>query len=221
MTGESLLLLAWTLYFGLHSLLAADGVKRRLSAKLPRLASCYRLGYNLVALITLLPIIWIHTAYPAHMLWQWQGAASVVAQGFTLAALLGFAWSLKYYDMAAFSGIRAGLRRDAEKTQDSFTLSPLHRHVRHPWYLFALIILWSRDQNSLTLISSVMISVYLFLGSRLEERKLLRAFGRRYGDYMARVPGIIPLPWRRLSAAEARALTRRSPPAADADRWSG
>ena len=44
-----------------------------------------------------------------------------------------------------------------------------------------------------------------FLLARLEEKKLLVYHGDTYRRYMARVPGLIPLPWKSLTAAEAEA----------------
>lgn len=207
--AELLLLPTWGVFFVLHSLFASHAFKRYILAKLPRLAPCYRLAYNLVALIMLIPVFWIHAEFDAEPMWQWTGVAEVVTDILLLLALSGFVWSLKYYDMRAFTGIKACRSQDVSITQDSLTISPLHRFVRHPWYLFAIVIIWSRAQNSLTLISSIMITLYFFIGSKLEERKLLRDFGTAYGDYMKRVPGIIPRPWRRLSVAEANRISRR------------
>jgi len=210
-TAELLLIFTWGVYFALHSLFAGHAFKRYILAKLPRLAPCYRLAYNLVALLTLLPIAWIHLTFTAEPAWQWHGVVKTAAEILALLALLGFFWSLKYYDMRAFTGIATCLGRHTDSSADKFTISPLHRLVRHPWYLFGLILVWSRNQDSLTLISSIMVTLYLFTGSRLEERKLLRDFGDVYRHYMERVPGIIPRPWKRLSAAEAERLSRPGP----------
>ena len=42
----------------------------------------------------------------------------------------------------------------------------------------------------------------------MEEKKLLVYHGDTYRRYMARVPGLIPLPWKTLTAAEAKALVK-------------
>lgn len=60
--------------------------------------------------------------------------------------------------------------------------------------------------NATTLLSSVFITLYFVIGSRLEEQKLLTYHGDTYRRYMARVPGLIPLPWKSLTAEEARVL---------------
>jgi protein-S-isoprenylcysteine O-methyltransferase Ste14 len=60
--------------------------------------------------------------------------------------------------------------------------------------------------NLAQFIFNVMASVYFTVGSRLEERKLLVYYGERYRSYMQRVPGLFPLPWKFISAAEARRI---------------
>jgi hypothetical protein len=40
----------------------------------------------------------------------------------------------------------------------------------------------------------------------MEERKLIAYHGERYGRYMGNVAGLIPLPWKTISKAEALAL---------------
>ena len=58
------------------------------------------------------------------------------------------------------------------------------------------------------LVSSVMMTIYFIIGSRLEEEKLLIYHGEVYRTYMKRVPGLIPLPGKSLTAQEAAALVK-------------
>ncbi|MCU7958537.1 MAG: hypothetical protein KZQ58_00765 [gamma proteobacterium symbiont of Bathyaustriella thionipta] len=90
--------------------------------------------------------------------------------------------------------------------QETFKLSPLHHFVRHPWYFFALVMIWTRDMNSLMLVSAILLSLYFIFGSRLEERKLIQYHGKVYREYMNHVPGVFPLPWKILSHAQAQKL---------------
>ena len=78
---------AWLGYGLLHSLLASLGVKRRIAARWPRLMPAYRLLYNLVALVTLLPFGWWLLRDPGPFLWRWAGPWRWVADGLGLAAL--------------------------------------------------------------------------------------------------------------------------------------
>ena len=204
-----LLSFCWIGYFALHSALASLAVKRRVAAAWPQLMPYYRLAYNLLASLLLLPILWLTYHDPGPLLWRWQGAAAWLANGLALAAIIGFLLSLKSYDMQEFIGLRQ-LQLNVRKVEDQehFHLSPFHRYVRHPWYFFGLALIWTRDMNATTLLSGVLITLYLIIGSRLEEKKLLVYHGDTYRRYMARVPGLIPLPWKTLTADEAKALSK-------------
>ena len=203
----ALLSFCWFAYFALHSVLASLLVKRRVASDWPNLMPYYRLTFNILASLLILPILWLTYHDPELMLWRWQGIAAWLANGLALAALFGFWLSLKSYDMQEFLGLRQLLFHVRKvEDQEHFHLSPFHRFVRHPWYLFGLVLIWTRDMSVTTLLSSVMITLYFLVGSRLEEKKLLVYHGDTYRLYMARVPGLIPLPWKFLTAEEAEAL---------------
>jgi protein-S-isoprenylcysteine O-methyltransferase Ste14 len=134
-----------------------------------------------------------------------------LAYGLAGLAILGFAWSLRYYDGSEFLGLRQWrARQRSALDQERLHLSPLHRFVRHPWYTLGLVLVWTQNMDAARLTSAVVISAYFVLGSRLEERKLLLYHGPAYAAYRRRVPALLPRPWRSLSSAEARELTRLS-----------
>lgn len=205
-----LLALAWGGFFLIHSLLASLNIKRHILTKLPQFAPCYRLAYNLVAVITLIPVVLIHALHEAKLVYHWPGIFSIITTALAVLAFFAFIWSLKYYDLKTFTGITACSSKDVAATQDQLTISPMHRIVRHPWYLFALIIIWSRHQSSLDLISSILVTAYFFIGAKLEERKLVSEFGEAYQEYLKLVPGIIPLPWKFISATNAADIEQKS-----------
>jgi protein-S-isoprenylcysteine O-methyltransferase Ste14 len=204
-----LLSVSWVGYSVLHSVLASLVVKRKVAAHWPNLMPYYRLTFNILASLLLLPILWLTYHEPMPMLWRWQGIAAWLANGLALAAIYGFWLSLKSYDMQEFLGLHQ-LQLQVRKVEDQehFHLSPFHRFVRHPWYFFGLVLVWTRDMSATTLLSSVAITLYFLVGSWLEEKKLLVYHGDTYRRYMARVPGLIPLPWKSLTAEEAEALLK-------------
>lgn len=213
MTGLALLALGWIAYAILHSLLAALAVKAWVTQHWPGLAPGYRLAYNALASILLLPLLWATYAIPGDWLWQWTGAGAWVANGLALAALAGFALASGTYDMDEFLGTRPWRERRSDAVEhDGFRISPLHRFVRHPWYALGLLLLWTRDMNAPFLVTAVAVTLYLVIGAWLEERKLVAHFGAVYEDYRRKVPGLVPLPWKYLSATEAAALLQRSTP---------
>lgn len=194
------LILAWLLYFALHSASASLTVKRHIAACWPQFAAYYRIFYNVLAVVTLIPPLWLLEISRGDWLWTWQGAWGWAANGLALAAVVGFWWSLRYYDTREFLGLR---QTQVPEGRQRFALSPLHRYVRHPWYFFALVIIWTRDIDPAWLVSCVAITLYFAVGSYWEEQKLIAEFGEPYRRYRRRVPGLVPLPGRYLTRAEA------------------
>ena len=195
------LALGWALYGGVHSLLASLGVKDRIARRWPALMPRYRLVYNVFAIIAVLPLVWATYAIDGGWLWRWTGAAAWIADGIALLALAGIVAASRAYDMNEFLGLRPAAR-PAEK----LAISSFHRHVRHPWYCFSLLLIWSRDMNPALLVSATAITLYFIFGSKLEEKKLLALHGDAYRRYMARVPGLLPWPGKSLSKEEARQI---------------
>lgn len=203
------LVLAWLVYFAIHSALASLTVKRWVATRWPRLMPAYRLFFNAVAMVGVLVPLFLTFAIGGEPVIRWIGIWWWLANGLALAALLGFVWSLRYYDGSEFLGVRQ-LREQERRVEDQerFRLSPLHRHVRHPWYFLGLVLIWTRDMTPAMLVSVIMMTLYFVIGSRLEEKKLLSYYGAAYERYRKQVPGLVPLPWKRLSPREARALEK-------------
>lgn len=204
MTDLALIALAWLAYGALHSGLASLRFKHWVNARWPAAMRAYRLGFNLGATLLLLPVLWLTHRYTGEALWIVPGW---VAWPSAVISVAGFAWSMKWYDGATFLGLRQW--RDAvgpDDEREAFRLSPLHRHVRHPWYALGLLLLWTRDLNAGWLVAATAITIYLLIGSRLEERKLIALYGEAYRRYRQRVPGLFPVPGRSLSADAAREL---------------
>jgi protein-S-isoprenylcysteine O-methyltransferase Ste14 len=202
-----LLAASWLAYFFLHSLLASLAVKRWAAQHFPRMFPGYRLFFNTMAVLLVLPPLGLALAFRGNPLWRWSGPWLWVALGIQAAAVLGFLWSLRWYDGSEFLGLRQWRGRVTRiEDQEHMHISPLHRYVRHPWYSLGLLLVWTRDMDPAFLTSAVLITLYFVVGSRLEERKLLVYHGEAYRAYRARVPALVPLPWRHLSAGEARRL---------------
>jgi protein-S-isoprenylcysteine O-methyltransferase Ste14 len=199
----TLLAMAWGLYFCLHSLLAASQVKAWVSGRLPRAAPYYRRVYNAVALLALAPPLWLQWTLSGTPLLEPPVPLRIAFDIAGLVALAAFVWTLRWYDMGVFTGLRP------EAGGEGFTLSPLHRHVRHPWYFLALVVIWTRPMDAAWLVTSIAITLYLVIGSYLEDAKLMDTFGDPYRRYLERVPGLWPWPGRSLTAGEAQAWMPR------------
>jgi protein-S-isoprenylcysteine O-methyltransferase Ste14 len=201
---------AWLGYFIVHSLLASLSVKTWVADHWPQLMPWYRLFFNTMAVLLLIIPLYLTWAIGGETVFAWKGIWWWVGNGLAVAALAGFLYSLRHYDSSEFLGLRQ--LRDREQRvedQERFRVSPLHQHVRHPWYFLGLILIWTRDMTAAMLVSSVMMTLYFVVGSWLEERKLLAYYGKAYREYRQRVPGLLPLPWRRLSREQAQKLERQ------------
>lgn len=199
--------LAWTAYFALHSLLAGHAMKGWVARRWPGAMPAYRLAFNALAVALLAGPVALMYRHAGDPVWTFTGPWAWIANGLALAALAGFAWSLRGYDMDEFWGLRQWRARERRvEDQERLRISSMHRHVRHPWYALALVLIWTRDMNEGFLVSALCISAYFVLGSRLEERKLIALHGEAYRRYRERVPALLPLPWKRLDEGEARRI---------------
>lgn len=82
-------------YFGLHSLLASLGLKRRVARERPEWMRAYRLVYNGLALLLLAPPLALTYMDRGPWLWEWTGVGWWLANGFAALVALGFLWSLR------------------------------------------------------------------------------------------------------------------------------
>lgn len=188
-----LLLACWALYYFLHSLLAAQSVKRAFAAAFPGHNRYYRLIYNVWAAGGLLILLMLQLRVPSApvvpegILVQGLGALLLLAGG-----LLGAA-SLARYDMGEFTGTR---QARATQTQTSVLVTTgLNGVVRHPLYFATLLGLagfvlyrgrWA------DLLFALLSALYIYIGAVLEERKLEVTFGESYRTYKQKVSMLIP-----------------------------
>jgi len=103
--------------------------------------------------------------------------------------------ALKEYDLGRFSGLsqwrlaKLGIKDDQ---LEPLQTKGFHKFVRHPIYLSAYLILWGGAFNTVGLDTALWGSIYLFIGMRFEERKLLKVYGTAYQIYCQQVPAFIP-----------------------------
>lgn len=82
--------------------------------------------------------------------------------------------------------------------EPGFQTPGIYRRVRHPIHLGWLIVLWATPTMTVTrLLLAVGMTVYILVGTRLEERRLARRFPL-YRQYARKVPMFIPSPRKRL-----------------------
>lgn len=161
----------------------------------------YRLGYNLFAFLTILPVLWVlWTQVPDRLLWRIPAPFDWLALGMQFVGFVGLIVALLQTDLWEFVGLRQAVNFLAGKEQllppAKLVTGGMYAFVRHPLYFFSLLILWPNPTMTLqTLILNVMATMYLWAGSRVEERRLTAVFGEAYTIYQQRVPGLLPIRW--------------------------
>ncbi len=205
------LLTVWLAWCILHSVLIATPVMDVLKPKLGNGHRFYRLFYNIVSILTLVPVILYTRAVEEAPVFRWEGWL-IVGQGlFLTAGLFLFIAGGRNYDALQFLGIRQIRTGQAAVSLDRanrINTSGILRVIRHPWYLGGLLIVWARDMSLVTMIVNFIIVVYFIIGSYLEEKKLLLEFGENYRRYQQEVSMLFPYKWLKTRiAVELRALT--------------
>lgn len=187
-----------SLYAIVHSWLASLRVKTWMRGWLgPTADRWYRLAYNVVASVLLLPFVpmfaWLpdQTLYELPVPWNWLALAG------QLTAALGAIYGLWKTDIWHFLGLRQLIEPGASTrgASPSLIVTGMYAWVRHPIYFWGLLFLWLAPQMTMNqAMLSLIFSVYLYVGTFFEERRLVREFGDAYRYYQQRVPRLVP--WR-------------------------
>ena len=185
------LILAIVLWGFLHSLLASHGAKnffrRRFGERSMRL---YRALYNLFAVVSVLPILYLMMILPDTVLYSVPTPFSYLMRLGQGIALILLVVALLQTDVLSFAGLRQIFE---EEKQGPLMTGGLYRYVRHPLYTFSLLLLWlspNMTMNSFVIYAAL--TVYILIGILFEERKLLREFGEEYANYRSNTPMLIP-----------------------------
>jgi methanethiol S-methyltransferase len=201
MAGPILSLLAVAAYGGLHSLLATAWAKRRARhAAGPAADRYYRLLYNAIGLVTLLPVLAVPARFPGQTLYVLGMPWLLVAIGLQASAVVVLLVGLTQTDPWHFLGVRQLIKPSADHP-GTLVIVGLYRWVRHPLYSAGLLFIWATPWMTTSILAlNLGLTAYIYLGSQHEELRLRQAFPGAYRDYQATVPRLIPRPWRRYSS---------------------
>ena len=197
-----ILSLLWSGYCILHSFLISTSFTKYLSHLLKKYFAFYRLFYIIISVLLLIPLLNISAdseviiSYPA----PWSYVRQVLMYG----ALLMFFWAFFFdYDSLSFFGIRQIIgffKKEGPALPGQIKTGGLLGLTRHPMYLALIIILWCTIFTLTGLIINALLTVYVIIGTFLEERKLVLEFGNAYVEYKRQVPMIIPFTKRKTTS---------------------
>jgi protein-S-isoprenylcysteine O-methyltransferase Ste14 len=189
------LALLWIAWCVLHSAMICVSVIDYLRARLKKGFRFYRLFFNLVALATMTPIVLYERSINGGWGFWWQGSRVVYQTLLLMVAFFLFSSGARHYDFFQFLGIRQireGVSRTSLTGSDKLNTRGILGMIRHPWYAGAILVVWARGLTPAALITNIILTVYLILGTYLEERKLVMEYGEQYRAYQRRVPMFIP-----------------------------
>jgi methanethiol S-methyltransferase len=188
---------AWTAYCALHSAMISETATGFLKRRLGDSFRFYRVFFNCIALLTLVPVLWYARSLRQDVIFRWEGVW-LVPRYFLLACgiLLAVAGG-RHYSFGQFLGISQlrGASSGGLATGGGLDSSGVLGLVRHPWYTAVVLLLWAGDLNMAALVSNCVLTVYIVVGTLLEERKLVHEFGDAYRCYQRRVSMFLPLKW--------------------------
>lgn len=187
-----LFILSLIAYFGLHSILANLKVKAFL---IPRFIpqKYYRLFFNTVSTVLLLPIYLIYSKVNSFFLFD-QALISKLGIGICILGFILLLIALSQYNLSEFIGVQQ-LNSNKKVEPVQLKTSGFNSIVRHPLYFSTIILAWGfflYQPSLLVLMLVLIINGYLYVGTKLEEEKLILEFGKAYLDYKKEVGMLLP-----------------------------
>jgi protein-S-isoprenylcysteine O-methyltransferase Ste14 len=191
----AVLVTAWCF---LHSAMISISVTEYLKRSLGPRFRYYRLFYNVVAALTIVPVVWFAHAVRTPPLFSWDGSWRIIQAVLLGASGLLFFLGARHYDARQLLGIRQireGTSPRAITGSGGLDTTGVLGAVRHPWYAAGILLIWAGQLDLSVIIVNMILTAYFFIGALLEERKLVREFGEEYRAYQARVSMFIPYKW--------------------------
>lgn len=186
------LILYWTLFGVVHSVLAMRAWKAWMQTRLGKYFRYYRFTYSIISLLLLVWVLYFQFSLPGNAIWEVPLFLRILAGILTAGGITIMMVSMRKYFFT-----HSGIDVFFQQTPSSISLQTtgLHSIVRHPLYTGTLLMVWSLwflfpTWGNLT--GCLMITLYTVIGTVFEERKLLQDFGDAYAQYQRRVPMLLP-----------------------------
>lgn len=181
------------LFFCQHSIMVREGFKQKILSSVPSdwQAAVFSLTSGLCLILVV--FFWQSTDM---ILFDIPDPVKILVIFVVLLTMAGFYWGS--YSLSGFDpfGARPHKNHSAEKPVLKFR-GP-YKYMRHPLYFFVLVLIWSSSVFGPTLdrlLFNIIWTVWIFLGTWLEEKDLVKLFGDQYLKYQKQVSMIIPLKW--------------------------
>ena len=191
----SLLLIGWCV---LHSAMISASVTEYLKRRLGQRFRFYRLFFNLIAILTLIPVALFAYSIQTQVIIDWSGYMRIGQVILLGMAVLLFFLGGRNYDALQFLGIKQiqeGTSNKVITDTGELQTTGILGITRHPWYLASILFIWARQLDLSGILANIILTAYLIIGTYLEEKKLLGEFGEKYMAYQSRVSMLLPYKW--------------------------
>lgn len=191
-----------------HTVMARDWFKQRIARIIPEAAE--RSLFVALASASLMLLFWQWRPMPG-VVWSVQEAwAAWPLRGVSLlgwAVVFASSFMINHFDLFGLRQSFLGFL-GRPRAHIPFKTTGFYRYVRHPLMVGFLLAFWSTPHMTVGhLFFAAMTTGYIFFGTWIEERDLVKHLGSVYIDYRRRVPGFVPrlLPRRADASAVASA----------------
>ena len=188
----------WAAYFILHSAMISTTATDYLKRTMGGYYRFYRLFYVIVSIATLVPVVWYSSHVKDPVFFSWDGYYIILKLLILATGIFLFAAGSMHYNFLRFMGIRQildGGKHDSANSTVKLRTKGILGVIRHPYYSGVILLFWASDLDNTMLVINVIVTVYVIIGTLLEEHKLLLEFGDAYRDYMKRVSMFVPWKW--------------------------
>ena len=190
-----ILALLWILWCSLHSLLISRFFITKVKETWGLKFAYYRLAFNTFSLLTLIPVVIYQQLISEEVIFPWPGPWNMLKFGMYLGSFVLFYGGYRAFDMRYVLGIKQvhEMREGRKIEAMDFSTAGILEYVRHPWYSGGILLVWAFGPISdVSLVSKIILTAYLIIGTFLEEKKLFDEIGEPYLEYRKRVPRLIP-----------------------------
>jgi len=191
-----LIALLWAAYCALHSFLISIRFTNLLKRSIKDFYSFYRLFYNFISIVLLIPLIIYSVQIEGEPIITYSLPLTIIRYVLTSVSVLIFIKAFFFdYDFLTFFGIRQLLEFGKKKSQEhsnEIQKKGLLGIIRHPLYFGLILYLWCQTFSLTDIVINIVLTIYIIIGTYLEEKKLVLEFGEPYIKYQHEVPMLIP-----------------------------
>lgn len=189
--------LTWDVFLSIAFFIQHSGmIRRRFRSRLSVLIPPYFIDavYAIVSAVVLTAVM-VFWQPSTTALYEFQGPLRWVSRSIFFVSMAGIGWgfrSLKFFDPFGRTPIKKFIGGKTPRPQ-SFTVSGPYLWVRHPLYFFSLLMIWScPDLYVDRFIFNLLWTLWIIIGTVLEEKDLVSDLGDDYRKYQNKIPMLIP-----------------------------